>query len=356
MTDFGVLSSLSRRALAFIRSIGPLAILSTIFILIIAALLAFNNPLRITAIDVINSPLTAYPFKGEILAYAIGDRVNAIFERAKIDQRVVHIEIGQPQEVTVDIPGEKFSVSEAANFLRSMLRIDPHEVSGTLIQLPTDKAASSDLTPEVVSHARYRLILTKSDRPGILCDSEGQIEDLIDGAATSIIDETEPIIAANYTRTLGSSKRIDAVNKAQRAVVINLGDKATSGQLLSNPLRQAYLVLGYTLGDDQQFPESDKMFLVAAAGGDPSQSARSWDGMAYVRIRAANDENDSERRNSLLDDAMAKLKEAEKALPEYDSALFHEAEIAEIRARNSVTNSVAKPERTSIKRQKTSRL
>ena len=132
--------------------------------------MAFDNPLRITSIEIIGEPSRSYPFKGDVLAYGIRDRVNGIFERARIDQRVVHIEIGQPQEIKIEVPGEKFSASAVANFLREVLRIEPNEITGTLIQVYPVKIDSSD--PEL-SGARYRLILMKSDKLGILFDQEG---------------------------------------------------------------------------------------------------------------------------------------------------------------------------------------
>jgi hypothetical protein len=235
--------SFGQWALRWIRSIGLWAILPTIFVISIAIWLAFNNPLRITAIDVPGSPLSSYPVKGDILAYALRDRVNQIFERARITQRDIYIEVGPPQEVKVDIPGEKFSPSSVENFLRSILRIDPNEITGTLIQLPSGKTVSEG----VQSNVRYRLDLTKSNKAGFLFDSEGSIQDLIDGAAMSIIDEIEPVVAANYTRTFGPSKRVDAVNKAERAVTTSLGD-SESGQLLSDALRQALLSSGLHAG------------------------------------------------------------------------------------------------------------
>jgi hypothetical protein len=97
-----------------------------------------------------------------------------------------------------------------------------------------------------------------------------------------------------------------------------------------------YLVLAYTLGDEQQFAESDKLFQIAAAGGDPDQRARSWDGMAYVRIQAARQNRDLKEQNRLLGQAESDLREADKALPRYDSAWFHEAEVAEILAEDAI--------------------
>ena len=163
------------------------------------------------------------------------------------------------------------------------------------------------------------------------------IQDLIDGAAISLIDETDPVVAANFVRSLGPSRHADAISKAQKAVITYSGGSNGSQQPPSNALRQAYLILGYALGDDAEFAEGDRMFQTAAEGGDPGQIARSWDGMAYGRIRAAENETNIRKLTSLLDDAAAKLKKAEEASPNYDSALFHEAEIAEIRAKNAIT-------------------
>lgn len=322
---------------------GHLVLTTTLFVMVLSIYSIFLAPLRIGNIDIIGQDNIDYPYNSTVLAYAIRDRVNMAFEKARIDQRnVIHIEVGEPQPIKVDLPNQKFSVTQLTDFLRDVFHVEPQEITGTLARIfPNGKLSVNN---ESESLRRYRLTLRKTGKTATLFDTYGPIESLIDGAAVSIIEETEPAIAANYVRNLGPSMQAEAIAKAQRAVKLTDLSIDSPTTKMDNRARQSWLVLGYALGDDQQFSESDKAFERAMIGGDGDYSVRSYDGRAYVRIQAAQGAGKSEKAK-LLTEADGLLEEALAIKSNYDSALFHNAEIMSIRSHDAINTQgcAAKP-------------
>ncbi|MGJ0509240.1 MAG: hypothetical protein ACR652_19375 [Methylocystis sp.] len=323
---FGVVLK-GAKALSWI--VAHLAVFSTVAVAAIAAWNIYSAPLRIKDLQILGPLQDSDVINGETLAYNIRDHVFHVFENAKVDQKIMHLEVGDPQPIKVDLPNQKFTVGQVSDFISSLFHIDLPVITGTL-------ALSNIRGAEGGAGQQYRLILRKNGRTSLLFDGVGAIPELIEKASIAIIEEMDPVVAANYVRKLGPSMRLDAIYKAQAAV--RATTRKESG-FWGEPAggRQAWLVLGYALGDEGQFEDSDAAFRQAMDHGDEREQARAYDGQAYVRIQAARTSTGAARKQRLFGDAWGFLEQALRAEPGYDSALFHMGEIEAARAMDAVT-------------------